>query len=279
VAGRPNRAWKGALELTINDVPLFVSCQMYSRVKTRRSKSFKTLAPSGQPMQQGRPIDSGTGKEYDSSESRKAHEVSKGQFVVMPKEAVEQINEGRTKVLSPERFVPVDELDLALAFERYAVRPDVEVAGSDQALNIVWNGLLEREEAMIQRFCVRGVQDAILAVYADARGLWAVLLPFEAEMYSVPAFLFTRNVEAGQLFSNAVEQTYEVGGFDHAMFESQYEARRAQVIQQVIDGSEIEVEKEEPKSAVPDLMAALQAAASTPKPKAKKPAKKAKAVA
>jgi DNA end-binding protein Ku len=281
---KPYRAWKGALELEFKtdagSVPMSISIELYARVKKTRSASFTTLAPSGQPVEQKR-IDPKTGKEF--SGSRKGVKVGKD-FVPMTDEAIEKINSGtKTKVLKPEAFCPLTSVELELAIDRFYVRPQKDVAGADQSLNIVWNGLLSTGLAWCTQMSITGGHDAILVVYAKEDGLYAALLPFEAEVYPAPSFEFTRNEKAGNLFAAMVEQEHEPAPFEHASWQSEYRARREAAIAAVVAGQEVE-EQPEPapvEDKVPDLMAALEASLQqskkTTKPKKAVPKRKAAA--
>jgi non-homologous end joining protein Ku len=273
---KPYRAWRGALELEFQTdagrIPMSISCELYSRVKKTRSESFTTIAPSGQKAETKR-IDPATGEEF--SGSRKAVKVGK-EFVPMTEEALEQINAGtRTKLLKPEAFCPASSIAFDLAIDRFYVRPQKDVAGADQALNIVWNGLRATGLAWCTQMSIRGGHDAILVLYADDAGLFAALLPFEEEVYPAPSFVFEENEHAGNLFAAMVEQEHEIEDFDHSAWESEYRVRRQAAIDAVVAGAPVAVEPEpETKEVVPDLMAALMASVSKNKPAAKKPAKK-----
>lgn len=272
-AGRPNIAWRGAIEFS--GFPVNVA--LYSRVKKQRTESFRTIAPSGQPVKT-QYVDSATSEPFDSGLTRKGVEVAKGQFAILTEEAIEQISSGvKTTVAKPTEFVPIDSIDLSLAIERFAVRPDDKVPGSAQSVNIVWNGLRASQRAYMSQVSLRGGHDAILVVYADDRGMWAALLPFEAELYPVPTHEFEVDAKAEQLFMQVMGAQYDEivqERFDHSTYESEYRARRQDAIDKIVAGVEV-LEKTEQKPAVPDLMAVLeQAASKAKKPAAKKPAKK-----
>jgi hypothetical protein len=188
-----------------------ISIELYARVKKTRSDSFTTLAPSGKPAETKR-IDPDTGEEF--SGSRKGVKVGRD-YVAMTDEALEQINAGtKTRVLKPEAFCPLNTIALDLAIDRFYVRPQKEVAGADQSLNIVWNGLKATGLAWCTQMSIRGGHDAVLVLYADDSGLYAALLPFEEEVYPAPSFEFTDSRKAGDLFAAMVEQEHDVTAFD-----------------------------------------------------------------
>jgi DNA end-binding protein Ku len=252
-----------------------ISIELYARVKKSRSESFRTLAPSGQPRETVS-IDPATGEQYDGG-SMKGVKVGPNEYVPMTDNAIEQINAGTTtKVLKPEAFCPLDSIALDLAIDRFYVRPQEDVAGAGQSLNIVWNGLLETGLAWCTQMSIRGGHDSVLVIYADQVGLFAALLPFEEEVYPAPSFGFEFNAKAGKLFASMVEREHEPEPFDHAGWVSEYRARRQAAIDAVIAGAPVPVlpDPTPQKEAVPDLMAALEASVSKAKPAKKAPAKK-----
>jgi non-homologous end joining protein Ku len=259
-----------------------VSLALYPRVKKQRNESFRTIAPSGQPMKSGKPIDSGTGETYDSSLSRKGVETTKGVFFVMTEEALEQINSGvKTTYAEADQFAPVETIAWDLAIDRFAVRPDDRVEGSEGSVTTLWNGLRGTGLAYVTQVSLSGSMDGILAIYATDNGLWAALLPFEEELYDVPTFHFEENDQVADLLQAVIEQQYEdklVARFDHSVFTSEYKARRKAAIDAVVAGKKVDVQTApQAKSTTPDLMAILKAAAApAPKPKS---TKKTKAIA
>lgn len=268
-----NIAWRGAIEFA----GFNVNVALYSRVKKARNQSFRNIAPDGQPVKQ-LVVDS-KGKPVKADAIRKGYETSKDTFAIMTPEALEQINSGvKTKVAALAGLAPRESIALDLAIDRFAVRPDEKVAGAESAANIMWNGLRDTGLAYTTQVSLSGGADAILALYADERGFWGALLPFEGELYEVPTHEFTTDAKASALFAQVVEQQHEVADFDHAAFKSEYSARRLAAIQSVIDGKPVEVTADaEPESTVPDLMAVL--AKSVEQAKAAKAAKKGKKVA
>jgi non-homologous end joining protein Ku len=266
-------SWSGALEVSGFPVPVV----FYPRVKKLRNESFKTLAPDGKPVHQ-QYIDS-EGKPVE--ETRKGVEVAKGTYVPMTDEALEAIGEGsRSTLVVPEEFVPLESVPLHFAIERWAVRPNERVPGSEKSVNILWNGLCSTKLAYIAKITTRsGAHDSILAVYADSDGLWAAALPFAAELYDVPATdCFVLDRAAGDLFASFVgarqinnEKTSTA--FAHEKFASEYAARREAAIAAVLAGESVPVAKTTPTATV-DLMAALEASVKAAKPKTKAPAKK-----
>jgi non-homologous end joining protein Ku len=267
---------KLAIELTVGGVPLPVNIELHARVKKTRKKSFRNLAPSGQPVQ-GKNFDPATGEEF-TEPPQKGWELGKGQYAIIPPETIEAIGEKqKTTIAKAEAFPPLDTIALDLAIDRFAVRPDGAVPGSDQAVMIVWNGLRATKRAYVSQVSLGGTDDALLVLYADEVGFWAALLPFAHELYAVPTHSLDENEQAGALFEQMLEQEHgdKLGAFQHDAWSSKYAARREALIAQAIEGkTPITADApEEPKQATPDLMALLTASVEAKKPKRKAAAK------
>jgi non-homologous end joining protein Ku len=256
---KPYRAWRGALELTINGVPLPVNVELFARVKGSRNKSFTNLdAETLRPA-----------TEFGNSRPTvKGLDCGKGRIVVVPKEALDEIKKvEKTKVLRVEQYADVDTIDLSTAINRYAVRPDPDVAASDQAIQIVWNGLRATGKAYVAPLTLSASNESILVIYATDDGLWAAALPFADEMYPVPTFAWQENAQAATLFAQMVEQSGKAGAFEHDAYAGECRTRRAEILEQVAAGDAIASTPDEPeqKVAPPDLLALLAAAAEPKK--------------
>jgi non-homologous end joining protein Ku len=274
---KPNRSWRGALEFEINGVPLTVSAELYSRVKKARNESFTSLAPSGVQRKQ-QSVDPATGEVFDDALVRKGVKVGKDKFVPMTDEALEQIKNGtKTETIRATKFAEFDSIAWDLAIDRFAVRPNDEVQGSAQALNIVWNGLVKTNAVQTAQVSLTGGHDAILAIYATDDGMWAALLPFEEELYPVPTHTFTADAKQAKLMASYIEGV-GVQAFDHSEFVSEYKARRQAAIDAVVAGEQVQVDQPaaQREEKIPDLMAALEASidTATKKPARKAPARK-----
>jgi non-homologous end joining protein Ku len=269
-----NRAGRFAVDLA--GFPINLS--LYSKVIGQRSKSFRMIAPSGQPAKQ-QYVDPGN-KDVVITRDECGKGVENGDgFVLLTPEAQAAIEAGvKTELAELRQLVPCGTVPWDLAINRFAVLPDDKVPGSEQSANILWNGLREKGLAYITQVSLAGKHDSILAIYADDAGLHAAALPFAVELYDVPGHTFTPDDAQADMFGQFVEANYEesMGDFAHASFVSEYRTRRDAAIESVLAGKKVTVKAPVAKSATPDLMAALQAGVKKPaaKGKAKKPTPK-----
>lgn len=272
--------WSGVVEF--GGFPIHLSA--YPLTKSTRVESFKTLCPChGQPIQQAR-MCSVDWREVEYDDCSKGYEVAKGDIRPVPAEAIEAM-----KSLEKSESLTIEGLPLAqnvpfhLALARFRMVPNEKVPGSEQPVQILWNGLSASGRALVTEWIPRsGSADSILAIFADVYGLTGVALPYEAELrVDVPEFRPVENAQAAQMF----EQFAGMQGIDmddafaHARFESQYRARREQALEEALAGKPVTVpEKKESAPVVPDLLAAMQASLDAAGSKQKKaPAKKAAA--
>jgi non-homologous end joining protein Ku len=262
-------SWRGAIEFG----GFAVNIALQPRVKSRSGESFKTMAPNGHPV---RSVYMDTDdNEVSRDACSKGVKVGTGKqatFKVLSEEALEQIeNIAKSTIVPPTSYAPLDTVPLELATSAFAVVPDSNVPGSEQNVNTVWNGLRAQRVAYTTEVTMRaGSRDAVLVLYADDRGLWAVALPFAEELHPEPEFGFTENEQAAELFAQFTEG--EVRDFDLGDYKSQWRERRQAAIDAALDGKPVETVAAAEQAPVPDLMAALKS--SVQASKGKKPAKK-----
>jgi non-homologous end joining protein Ku len=275
-------AWTGAVNF--GGFPLHLAA--YPVAQSKSADSFKSLCPChSQPIVQVKTCAT-TGDTIANDALLKGAEMSKGNIYALDTAAVEAIKAGEsTKELDIERFPSLDTIPLWLADKKLRITANPKVPGSEQAANILWNGLRAGERAaVIDGWVMKaGSRPATLVIYADDDGLVGVTMPYSTSLNELPKGAFTEDEKAAAMFEAFVEaQDYSTDDFDIGVYVDMYRERRDEVIAKAIKGEPIEVAStEKPASAAPDLMAAMQAAMSaTPKPAGKKkPAAKKKAKA
>jgi non-homologous end joining protein Ku len=263
-------AWKGALDY--RGFPINVT--FFAQKKSSRGQSLKMIGPDGQPPV-SKSYEASTMKEITAEQVGRAVSIGRGKAAVLhplSPEATEQIGAGtKTRVIEVDTFVNVTEIPLELALMSYVVTPDTDVAGSDRSAKLLWNGLRKTGLAYVAQATISS-RDSIVAVYATETQLKAVSLPFVQELYPEPAYEWEVDTDMADVFASTLQDAYEVTEFEHRSYTSQYEARRQDVIDQVLAGKYVApAAAPAAKDEGPDLMALLQAASKKP---AKKPAAK-----
>lgn len=252
--------WRGAVEVA--GLPLNVA--LYPMKRSRRSESFTNLAPNGFPPVTPTTVTDTDGNEIDKDKLGKGVKVGKA-YAPLSDDVVEQIKSyaARTEVIEPLSFAPIESVPLEQALMSYWVTPDDKVIGSDRSVNVLWNGLSYTGLAYIAQVTLSGSMDSVLALWANADGLFAATLPFAAELYPRPKVAFTKNAAAAEMFAAMVEAD-EPAPLDLSAYTSMYAARRKEAIEMALAGEEIVIQAApEPAAEAPDLMQAMEAMLAT----------------
>lgn len=272
--------WAGGIMFAGFSIPV----RVFTLLNSRKSGSFKMLDPTHkQPVKQILVDVDGT--EVARADTLRGVEFPKGQFTALPDEALEMIeNADRSTAVEVERFAPVATVPLELSLESYIVVPDEKVPGSEQPVQILWNGLHETESAaIIPDWCPRaGARPSTLIVRAIDDGLRGNLLPFAGELKGgLPSFQPQADETKAQTFAAVVAQQYTTDDFDLAAYADGYAERREAAIALALDGKVLDIPKpaEQPQAAAPDMMAMLQAQLAAAPAKAKPAKPKAKVAA
>lgn len=280
-------SWSGAI--TFGGFPIHV--EAYSLLKSASADSFKGLCPCHhEPISQVKTCAT-TGDVIPNDQLVKGAMQGRGKAATyhpLAPEVIEAIGAGsgeRSAALEILRLPLANTVPWTLATGRYRIVPDSDVAGSAGPVEILWNGLMASERALISEWSKRaGSKPVLMAMKADVYGLTAIDLPYASDLNAgVPEHQFTENTQAQAMFEQFVAvQGINTDAFAHGAFTDEYGERRKDLIAQAIAGEKIEVAPTAPQAAVPDLMAAMQAALAnaTPPSKAKsKPKAKPKAKA
>lgn len=260
--------WKGAIEF--GGFPVYIAA--YKLARSRSSDSFKSLCPChGAPVQQPK-VCSVDGTKMEAADLLKGVEVG-GQMQVLDAAAVESLTGDRSQLLKIEQLVPVADLP-SLTTDQFRIVPDAKVPGSEGPVNVVWNGLLANELAILTTWQPSSrSRDSILAVVADEFGLTGLQIPYLSELNETPEFLPERDDQQADMFMAFTAQSgVTPSGFAHSQFVSNYATNREAAITAALSGTPLPATAPTTTPAVPDLMAALKASIdnvqATPKKKA-----------
>lgn len=238
-----------------------VNIALHPMKRSRRSESFRNLAPNGfPPVTQDTVVDT-DGNEIPKDSLVKGVQLGKNQFAPLSDDVVEQIKgyAEKTDIIEAKSFAPIDTVPLEQALMGFWVTPDEKVIGADRSVNVLWNGLKTSKVAYIAQVTISGSMDSMLAMWADEAGMWAATLPFADELYPRPHVAWVENEQQGQMFAAMVEE-FEVAPLDLSAWHSEYKERRDEAIAMALAGQEIPVAAApEPVAEAPDLMQAMEA--------------------
>lgn len=263
-----SKSWSGGVEV-IPGFPIHLTA--FPVAKSTKNPSFKMLDPKfKQPVSQE--FVDVKGKTVERDATLRGAELPGGNIVPLTEKDIDAINAGqKTKVLEPDSFAPVDSLPLHLSDRAFYLVPDSSVAGSARPAGIFWNGLRANGLAFIAEWQKKANEhQTIVAIVADDRGLIGYQLPYPEQLYERPPWAFDGddrievpevNEQAQAMFGQFIEANAAVEVFDHSRYHSKTLERRRQVIETVLKGGKVKVEKAPAAPAgEPDLMAALSSA-------------------
>jgi Ku protein len=257
--------WAGAITFAGFPIPV----QVFTVVKSRKSASFKMLDPVHK-MPVSQILVDCEGDKVERAETLKGVEASKGTFVALGDDALELIeNQGRSTAVEVERFAAVASIDFSLSLESYVVIPDPKVPGSEQPVQILWNGLRESQRAAVipEWAATASAKPSTLVIRATGDGLAGSLLPFGSELKTdLPVWVPVADERAGQTFAAVVAKNYSTEDYDISVYKDGKAERREAAIALALSGAPIpaEVKQDAAPAAVPDLMAALEAQLAAP---------------
>jgi DNA end-binding protein Ku len=124
----PRSIWSGAISFGLVNVPV----KAYTAVRDH-SVHFHQLDPKGSRIKYEK-VSQKTGKEIDAEEIKLGFEVSKGKYVELTKEEVEQMQPASTKSIEIGDFVDLADIDPIFYDHTYWLAPDGDAATKAYAL-------------------------------------------------------------------------------------------------------------------------------------------------
>lgn len=167
--------WSGSITFGLVTVPV----QLFAATR-RRPVSLRMLGPNGTPLAR-QYICPKDGAVLSSDEIERGYETSKGKFVVVTDEELEQLAPRRSRDIALERFVPRDEIDPAYFVRSYFLIPDQE---QTKAYRLLAETMQASGRAALGSFVMRDKAYAV-AIFADEGVLRAETLRFEDEVRSL----------------------------------------------------------------------------------------------
>jgi len=171
----PRSSWKGYLKLSL------VSCAvaLYNATSTADRVSFNTLnRKTGNRVKQFL-VDSVTEEPVDPAERVKGYQVSKGQYVMVEDEELEQLKIESTKLIEIETFVPQAEVDPIYLDSPYYLAPDDRVA--EEAFAVIRDAMASKQMVGIGRV-VLARRERIMMLQPRGTGILATTLRYPYEV-------------------------------------------------------------------------------------------------
>ncbi len=235
-----------------------VPVKLYSSAETSKKISFNLVSKKHGTRLKQQYITPETGEIVPREEMVKGYEFTKGKYVLFTPEELKTVEEKATHSIDITEFVPFEQVDRGYLDKVYYLGPD---KGGDRAYKLLSAALRKTGQSAVAKYAARGKQYLVL-IRPMGEGLVMEQLYYHDELKSfdeVPlgeAEVKDSELElAIQLIGQAKSDTFEP-----EKYHDDVRDRALELIQKKIDGEDItQIETEEPKGQIIDLMEALKA--------------------
>ena len=235
-----------------------VPVKLYSSAETSKKVSFNLVSKKHGTRLKQQYITPETGDIVPREEMVKGYEFTKGKYVLFTPEELKTLEEKATHSIDITEFVPFEQVDRGYLDKVYYLGSD---KGGDRAYKLLSAALRKTGQSAVAKYAAHGKQYLVLIRPMD-EGLVMEQLYYHDELKSfaeVPigeAEVKDSELElAIQLISQAKSDTFEP-----EKYHDEVRDRTLEFIQKKIDGEDItQIEAEEPKGQIIDLMEALKA--------------------
>lgn len=272
----PRANWKGFLRLSLVSCPV----ALYPATSDSEKISFNQINRNTGHRIKYLKVDADTGEEVAADDIMKGFKVDTDTYVEVSKDELDNIALDSTRTIEIDEFVPKADIDPRYAIRPYYLVPDGKI-GHD-AYAVIRETIRDMGKVAIGRLVLTN-REHIIALEPLKNGLMGTLLRYpyevrdEAEYFDdIQDVKVTKDML--DLARHIVEQ--KAAEFEPGKFEDRYESALVDLVNQKRSGVVLKPHgKARPGTNVVDLMTALQQSlkggGAAPKPKAKKPPKRA----
>src|SRR4051795_4020407 len=272
--------WSGAISFGLVNVPI----KLYSAVSKKTVRFHQLNGSTGNRIAQKR-TDAVTGEEVSYEDLVKGYELTRDQYVIINPDELDALDPEKSRTIEIEDFVDLAEIDPVYYDHPYYLVPD---KGAAKAYGLLLNAMQESGRVAIARVVLRSKEQLVAIRPAhDGTVLMMETMIFADEVVPKEDLDGLPEAEELKVSDREIQMAQQlieslVTDFEPGRYTDSYREKVLELIEAKAEGAEIVSQPETPQpTAVPDLMAALEAslaAVSTPK-KASKPAAKEKAKA
>jgi DNA end-binding protein Ku len=262
--------WKGSISFGLVNIPI----KLHSATEDRDIKLRSLHKECHTPIKYEKvcPV---CEKEIDHSDIVKGYEVTKGKFVVLEEDELNQIKEANAeKTVEILDFIKIDEIDPIFYDRSYFVSPN---DGGKKAYTLLRKALLTSGKVGIAKITMRSKEQlSVVRVYENTLVMETIHYPDEVRTSKdVPNVPENDDISAKELETATMLIEQLTSEFQPENYHDEYRERLNQLIESKQTGEKVVTAKEKaPKENVTDLMAALQASIDSTKPEKKPAAKK-----
>lgn len=260
MAVRP--VWKGQIRLSLVSIPV----EMFTATKAGASIAFNQIHRESGKRIRYEKVAPGIGP-VDKDEIVKGYEVSKGEYVLLSDEEIEDVKLETKKTLELVQFVDTSEIPPLYFDKPYYVVPQDELA--EDAFRVVRDALRKAKKTGLGQLAMRG-KEYLVALRPCGRGLLLETLHYEDEIRKAdPIFAEISNDKTDEDLLDVATALIEkkTAPFDAGEYKNRYTAALKELIAkkrksggkaQVDDSKDDDDDEKPQKSNVIDLMASLK---------------------
>ena len=245
--------WKGAINFGMVTIPV----KLYTATEQKDVRFRLVHAKDGAPIEEKR-FCTAEDKEVQWDELARGYEVSKGEFVIVAPEEIEQAPE-TTRTIEIGDFVELEEIDPIYFEKSYFLEP--ADAGA-KPFNLLRRALQETGRVAVARVAIRTKERlATLRVYDETLVLETMYWPDEIRS---PGDLELPSGRAASPAPKEVEIARSLvenlsSHFDAEQYKDRYRIALQELIEAKMSGEKRAARRRKPEPKVVDLMAALEA--------------------
>jgi DNA end-binding protein Ku len=262
--------WRGAISFGMVTIPV----KLYTATE-QKDIHFRLLHKTdGAPIEEKR-FCTADGKEVAWDDLVRGYEVSKGEYIILDPEEIEEVKPESASTIEIGDFVELTEIDPIYFEKSYFLEP-TDVGA--KPFSLLKRALEETERIAVARVVIRTKERlATIRTYDDTLILETMFWP--DEIRSTGALDLPEGAESKvrpkelEMARSLVENLSE--RFDPSAYKDEYRVALEALIERKMRGEERNVKRRKPEAKVIDLMEALQASVEQSKKSGgKKPAKK-----
>ena len=257
----PRPVWSGTISFGLVSIPV----KMFNAV-SRKSVSFNQLDSRTKARIKYKKVSADDGEEVPEDLIVKGYEVTKGNYVLVDPDELEQFMPSATRALELDDFVPFDEIDPMLFDNAFYLAPDKV----NKPYVVLARAMEKAGKVGVGRLVMRNKQYVVAIRPVDGNLIMSTMVyPDEVVKPStIDELSELDGVEVSDRELAMAEQLVEslAGEFKHGEYRDSYREQVLELIEKKAAGETLEI-VERPSAApqVVDLMAALEASVKAAK--------------
>ncbi len=258
----PRPIWSGAISFGLVSIPV----KLFNAV-SRKSVSFNQIDSRNGSRIKLKKTNAETGDDVPDDVIVKGYEITKGQYVIIDPDELDQFVPTATRMIEIEEFVDLDEIDPLYYDSAYYLAPD-KVA---KPYALLAQAMRETKKVGIARLVMRGKQYVAAVRATDDGHLVLSTMVYADEVVEPAAIDELGEVEDVEVSDRELKMATQLvdslaAEFEPQQFHDSYREQVLELIDQKASGQEwVAPEPTEAAPKVVDLMAALEASVAAAK--------------